>query len=507
MAQVRHKWFVLAGIMLGLFLSALEATAIATAMPTVVSSLGGLAIYSWVFSGYLLSSTVTMPLWGRLSDLHGRRPLFFAGVLTFIAGSALCGLSRNMGQLVLFRLIQGIGAGAVMPLTFTIIGDIYSLEQRTKMQGVFSGVWGFASLVGPMVGGYLADHASWRWVFYVNIPFGLLSILLIAIGLKKEEPREAGRASLDVVGTALFTISAASLLLGLSIVQHNLFAGSFLFLTFLLLIFLYVRMEEKAEHPLVPLKLFAIRMFRAAQGSGLFSGMAMFGVISFVPLYMQSVLGSSATEAGRVLIPFMLTWVVFSIAGARILMKAGYRSVILAGGVILVSGFVLMSGLDAASSPRTVMLCVSIQGAGMGFSMAPFLIAVQSAVPKDLMGAATSSTQFVRTIGGAIGVALLGATLSLHLQASADALSGGAHAPRSALEEALRHPDNVITPAGRRELAPEVLAAVTLEMANGLRKVFRVSLAFALLSFLAAFAVPDGSVHSHAWKPPEGGVQ
>src|SRR5207247_1262189 len=282
---------IILGVMLGLFLSALESTVVSTAMPTIVASLGGLSIFSWVFSGYLLSFTLTMPLWGRLSDLHGRRRLFLIGVFIFMIGSGLCGLSRSMGQLVAFRFIQGMGGGAVMPLTFTIIGEIFTLEERAKMQGLFSGVWGFASLVGPFVGGYLTDHISWRWVFYINVPFSLLSMLLIYRGLdKEEEGKPAEKGSLDAFGTLTFAGAVLSLLGGLTLFSRTAAWGAFLFCLSGVLIFIYIMTEKNATNPIIPLKLFEIPIFSSAQAAGFFSGMAMFGTLSFIPLYMQSVL-------------------------------------------------------------------------------------------------------------------------------------------------------------------------------------------------------------------------
>lgn len=484
--------------MLGLFLAAVESTVVATAMPTIVSSLGGLTIYSWVFSAYLVSSTVTMPLWGRLSDLHGRKRFFVLGVTIFLLGSALCGMSRSMFQLIFFRFIQGLGAGAVMPLTFTIIGDIFSLEQRAKMQGLFSGVWGVASLFGPLVGGYVADHLSWRWVFYINVPFGIVAILLIALGLKQELPHPSERPALDLAGIFFFTCAVFSLLVGMSILNQAALQSAALFVLSAVLGAFYFKMEKRAEHPLIPLKLFKIPIFASAQAAGIFSGMAMFGTLSFIPLFMQSVLGSTATQAGRILLPFMLAWVLFSIVGGRALLRYGYRKVILAGGIFLLSGFVLMTFLRETSAPWNVALCMILEGAGMGFNMAPFLIAVQNAVPKELMGAATSSTQFVRTVGGAIGVSMMGGVLSRHLKFSAMQLIQDSAPAHQALGKMLQHPDALISPVTRGGLPVEILHSAQAQMASGLRQVFTAGLIFAVLSFIACWTVPSGSAQSHA---------
>ena len=297
--EERAKRRILVGIMLSVFLAAMESTVVATAMPTVVRSLGGIQIYSWVFSGFLLTQTVTMPLWGRFSDLYGRRPVFLIGLATFLGGSALSGTAQSMAQLIVFRMVQGLGAGSLMTLGYTIIGELFGLERRAKLQGWISGVWGVASLVGPWLGGVLSDHVSWRWVFYVNLPFGAIAMALIATALV-EEARPALRPVMDVAGVALFTAGVSALLLG--IVQAGR-AGSWsgaavlsplaLGLTGLVL---FVVVERRAAEPIVPLRLFGSRMVIAAVVTRFLAGMAMFGAISFVPLFLQSVTG---TKIGR----------------------------------------------------------------------------------------------------------------------------------------------------------------------------------------------------------------
>ncbi len=499
MIEQNRRKMVIAGITLGLFLSALESTVVATAMPTIVASFGGLSIYSWVFSGYLLSSTITMPLWGRLSDLHGRRKLFLIGVFIFTVGSALCGLSRSMHQLVFFRFVQGIGAGAVMPLTFTIIGHIFSLEQRAKMQGLFSGVWGVASLAGPFIGGYLADHLSWRWVFYINVPFSMVSLFLIYRGLEGESHNESHKGYLDAYGTLTFAGAVLSLLIGLSIFVRSPGLSAALFAVSALLIFVYIRMESRAEHPIIPLKLFKIRIFSSAQAAGFFSGMAMFGTLSFIPLYMQSVRGATATEAGRILLPFMFGWVLFSIIGGRLLLKVGYRKLVITGNVLLVCGFAGMFLLKGHASPMWMVLSMALEGAGMGFNMAPFMIAVQNAVPRNLMGAATSSTQFIRTVGGAIGVAVMGALLSHYLKVQSQIQLYSAEPQSQILGKLLEHPDNLISAKFSADLPVEILLQLRVYMASGLHRVFAAGLCFAILSLLACLTVPKGAAHTHAW--------
>jgi len=318
--EERAKRRILVGIMLSVFLAAMESTVVATAMPTVVRSLGGIQIYSWVFSGFLLTQTVTMPLWGRFSDLYGRRPVFLIGLATFLGGSALSGTAQSMAQLIVFRMVQGLGAGSLMTLGYTIIGELFGLERRAKLQGWISSVWGVASLVGPWLGGVLSDHVSWRWVFYVNLPFGAIAMALIATALV-EEARPARRPVMDVAGLALFTA-------GVSWSGAAVLSPLALGLTGLVL---FVVVERRAAEPIVPLRLFGSRMVIAAVVTRFLAGMAMFGAISFVPLFLQSVTGTTATGAGMVLTPFILGWVAMSVTSARLILRVGYRAVVMTG--------------------------------------------------------------------------------------------------------------------------------------------------------------------------------
>jgi EmrB/QacA subfamily drug resistance transporter len=425
-----RKRRALFGVMLSVFLAAMESTVVATAMPTVVGSLGGLGIYSWVFSGFLLSSTVTMPLWGRLSDLFGRRPVYLAGLVVFLAGSALSGVAQSMAQLIGFRMLQGLGAGSLMSVGMTIVADLFGLERRAKMQGYISGVWGVAALVGPLLGGFLTDHASWRWVFYINLPFGAIAMVLLA-GALRDEPRTVRRPTIDYTGLVLFASGIAALLLGvveagrgqggpgLDVVLPLAYAA--------VALIAFVPVERRAAEPIVPLHLFANRMVLAAAVTGFLSGMAMFGAISFVPLFVQTVNGTSATEAGVVLTPFILGWVACSIASARLVLRIGYRTVVVAGMLCLTGAFLLLTRWSAGLTTAGAMRDVLLAGVGMGLTMVPMLIAVQSAVPRADLGAATSMTQFFRTVGGAVGLSLMGAVMAQRLRGGlpmAEALHG-----------------------------------------------------------------------------------
>ena len=416
----RLKRRALYGVMLSVFLAALESTVVATAMPKVVGSLGGVHIYSWVFSGFLLTSTVTMPLWGRLSDLFGRRPVFLTGLSIFLVGSALSGAAHSMGQLIAFRMLQGLGAGSLMTLGMTIVGELFGLEQRAKMQGYVSGVWGVASLLGPLLGGLLTDHISWRWVFYINLPFGALAILLLKGALPDGERR---RHALDYPGLALFSIGVSALLVGIvEAGRVGRWNGADVLVPLGLAVATlaaFVVVERRTREPIVPLRLFRHRMVTAASLNGLLSGMAMFGAISFVPLFLQDVSGMSATAAGFVLTPFVLGWVAMSIVSARLVLRVGYRVPVVCGMACLSVAFLLLSRWAPGLSQAAAMRDALVGGIGMGLTFVPMLIAVQSAVPRADLGAATSMTQFFRTIGGAVGLSVMGAVMIRRLAAGA----------------------------------------------------------------------------------------
>jgi EmrB/QacA subfamily drug resistance transporter len=415
-----RKRRALLGVVLSIFLGAVESTVVATAMPTIVASLGGIQVYSWVFSGFLLTSTVTMPVWGRLSDLFGRRRMFLTGLTVFLAGSALSGLAQDMVQLVAFRMLQGLGAGSIMTIGMTIVGELFGLERRAKMQGYISGVWGLSSLLGPLLGGFLADHVSWRWVFYLNLPIGGVAMALIAGALRDETPHRR-RAVMDYAGLGLFTVGVTALLVSVMEAGRSVAWARPEIVAPLVVaavaLGLFVPVERRAAEPIVPLQLFRNRVVMAAAVTGFLTGTAMFGAISFVPLFMQAVVGTTATGAGFVLTPFVLGWIALSVVSARAVLKLGYRRVVIAGMTCLLGAFFLMSRWDPTLTQGAAMAHVLLAGIGMGMNMVPMLIAVQSAVPRADLGAATSMTQFFRTIGGAIGLSLMGAVMTQGLGA------------------------------------------------------------------------------------------
>jgi len=319
---------VTVGIMLSLFLASMESTVVATAMPTIVGQLGGLENYSWVFSAFMLTSTTTVPLYGKLSDIYGRRKLYVFAMALFLIGSVLCGMATTLTHLILARALQGIGAGGIMPLAFILIGEMFSLEQRTKMQGVFSGVWGVSSVAGPLLGGFIVDRLSWHWIFYINVFPGLIAGVLVAFAWR-DQAYSHERPAVDYAGAALLSASVVLLLLGL--MELGASQGWVFIASAVGLFVILFHVERRAADPILPLALFRDRLFATATSHGLFTGWAVFGTISFIPLFVQSVLGASPTQAGVTVTPMLLGWVACSIFGSRILLKVGYRRLSIIG--------------------------------------------------------------------------------------------------------------------------------------------------------------------------------
>ncbi len=483
---------ITAGVMTGMFIAALEATVVGTAMPTVIASLGGLNHYSWVFSAYLVTSTVTVPVWGKLSDLYGRRLLYQIGIGIFLLGTLLSGLSTSMTQLIVFRAIQGLGAGALIPLGMTIIGDTFTVEERAKMQAYFSGVWGFSSIIGPVVGGFITDQLNWRWVFFVNLPIGIVAAVIIGLALR--EPKIRNRPTIDYAGAILLMTAISLLMFAMAEGEGaGIFASQNLLLVAVAAVMLaaFVFVEKRATDPIIPFDLFLNKTVSIAVLAGFLGGVAMFGVISFIPLFAQGSLGFSATEAGSLLTPLMLTWVTMSVIGGRLMLRVGYRIITIFGYLVLTLGFVFLAMFDRETSRVWLYVDLMVIGSGLGLTMLMLLIAVQQAVERSKLGIATSLNQFSRSIGGALGVAVMGAVLTSGL-ASELRRSADNHGPLTE-EQALSfasNPSALIESQARAEVPVETLAVLQSALAKAIHPVFWVGAFTAGLGLIVVLFLP-----------------
>jgi EmrB/QacA subfamily drug resistance transporter len=449
-----------AGLLLGIFLAALEATVVSTAMPTVVTSLGGLDQYGWVFSAYLLTSTASVPLWGRLSDLFGRRRVYLMAIALFLTGSMLAGVSQTMWQLIVFRAVQGLGAGGLIPLALTIIGEIYTLAERTRMQAVFSSVWGVASVAGPLVGGFITDAISWRWVFYLNVPIGLVAAVVLHRTLPEHTREE--KVAVDWQGGLLLFLSTTLVLVALTEVSP-LWA-----VLAVVALVAFARVERNAAAPILPFAIFRNRTVSVALAIGFLAGMGLFGAVAFVPLLVQVTTGGSATSAGQILTPIYLTWVLASIVAARLLLRVGARPATVAGMAMLFISFIFLPWLAIGSSRAALFADMALMGAGLGLAMLSLLLAVQHSVSRAELGVVTSLNMFARTIGGAVGVAIMSAILRA-------GLGGAARFTGAGLEE-----------AGLAALSPELRQQLIVS----LQRAFGSGVITAGLALVVAFWVP-----------------
>ena len=459
-------------LILSLSMAAMEMTVVSTAMPTVVGDLGGIHYYSWVFTAYLLTSTVTVPIYGKLADLYGRKPVLLTGIAIFLVGSMASGLSKSIGALIAFRALQGLGSGAMQPTTLTIVGDIYSLEERARMQGLFGAVWGVAGLVGPLLGGVIVKYLSWRWVFFINVPAGIASATLLVVALHEEV--EHRRHSLDLLGAALLTVGLTALLFGAQGKRSS--AIGLPLAAACLLVFFVV--ERRANEPVLPLALFRQRVMAVATAAGALVGAGMISMVTYVPLYVQGVLGGSPTQAGASITPMVIGWPIASALSGRVLPRVGFRPLVRAGlSISAFAAIALALFLRPTASLRVPQAASALFGVGLGIANTALLIAVQTSVEWRQRGVATASTMFARTIGGTLAVGFLGGIL-------ASALSGDASVPADAA-------DRLLGPQHGAGLDPTVLSTLSLSLQSGLATVFWVIAAIAVLAAAISLLFPD----------------
>jgi EmrB/QacA subfamily drug resistance transporter len=416
----RQILVIMSGLMMGIFLASLDQTIVSTALPTIVGDFHRSDLLSWVITAYLLASTATTPLWGKAGDLYGRKRVFQLAIVIFLVGSALCGASQNMYELIGFRGMQGIGGGGLISLVFAIIGDVIPPRERGRYQGYFGAVFGVSSVVGPLAGGFFVDNLSWRYIFYINLPLGIAALIVTNRVLKL--PMRKRLVRIDWWGALLLVAGVSSILLATQSGGTDYPWGSWqiigLFVAGALLIVGFGIREALAPEPILPLALFKLQIFTVSNIIAFVSGVAMFGALAFLPQYLQLVHGVSATESGLLLLPLLVGLLVMSIGSGRYISRTGkFRWFPLVGTILVTIGLVLLTGIGAHTSLAVISVYILVFGAGLGLFMQVLTLVVQNAVPMAQMGVATSSVTFFRSMGGALGASALGAVLTARIAA------------------------------------------------------------------------------------------
>lgn len=453
-------------------MAAIEMTVISTAMPTVVGDLGGVRLYAWVFTAYLISSTVTVPIFGKLADVHGRKPVLLVGLTVFTLGSVACGLSQTMLQLVAFRALQGLGAGALQPITLTVIGDLYTLEERARVQGFTGAVWGFSGLVGPLVGGYITEWLSWHWIFFLNVPFGILAAILFIVFFH-EDLKERKAPAFDLAGAGVLT--AGLILLLIAAERPSL--GVWPLLLVGATTWVFIQVERRAKDPVLPLDLLGERTIAMSSMASILFGATVLASTTFVPLFIQGVAGGSAPEAGRAITPMVLGWPIFSAISGRVVPRMGFRLPLRLGfGAASLASVGLAIWLTRDASIGWIQALMFLLGAGLGFANTALVLTVQTAVPWERRGVATASTMFFRTIGGALAVGAMGSLLMGYL----------GRVPGVTTDAT----DQLLGPDRGASLPAAVLENLSGALAAGLHTNFWIVAAFTSLCFALALFFP-----------------
>lgn len=482
----RTVWVVFAGLMLVLFLAALDQTIVATALPTIVGDLGGLNHLSWVVTAYLLAQTVVTPLYGKLGDLYGRKVVLQTAILIFLTGSALCGISGSIDQLIAFRALQGLGGGGLLVSTQAAIGDVVPPRERGRYMGLFGAVFGLASVAGPLLGGFLTTNLSWRWIFYVNLPLGAVALVVLQAALPKVKGEVSRR--IDYLGTALLAAGLAAIVLGTSLGGTSHPWGSPLIVGLgaagVLLLTGFAVAERFAPEPVLPLRLLTNRVFAVCGAVGLIVGFALFGAITYLPLFLQVVKDASPTGSGLQLLPLIGGLLVTSIGSGQLITRTGhYRPFPIMGTAVMVAGLYLLSLMGVGTRPETVALYMFVLGLGLGLVMQVLVLAVQNAVDYSDLGVATSGATLFRSMGGSIGTAVLGAIFANRL---ASLLKAGL--PPAA---AARAPTGEVDPARIHHLPPPLRNVYVHAFTSSLNTVFLVAAAVTFLAFVLTWFIPE----------------
>ena len=475
--QLRRP-LVLASVMAATFMIAIEATIVSTAMPQIAGELGDLHLYSWVFSSFLLTQTATTVIFGKLADLYGRKPILLVGIAVFLIGSILCGFAWSLPSLIVFRLVQGVGAGAILPVSMTVVGDLYTVQERGRIQGYLASVWGISSVFGPLAGGLIIEHASWAWIFWINVPIGIAAAAAFIAFL--HEAQSLGKRVIDALGAALFTVVVASLMIALTQFGASDTRGAAVAAgVFVVSAVLFVLQERRAPDPMIVFKLWSRRPIATANVATLLSGMTVIGLTTFLPMYVQGVLGQSALVAGFALTMMVLGWPVGATIAARSFNRFGLRPILLTGGGLLPIGASAFLFLHDGSSPVLAGAGSIVLGFGMGFLSTTAIVIVQDVVGWAERGAATASNIFARNLGSTLGAAVLGAVLNYSL---AHQTNGGASVSSGQLRDLLQHPGVVTDAVARAALG------------HSLHLTFWGIFAIAAMTLFAAFFVPHVAI-------------
>ncbi|MDR3514702.1 MAG: MDR family MFS transporter [Azospirillaceae bacterium] len=494
--STRALWIALPGLMMTLMLAALDQNIVATALPRIVGDLGGLSHLSWVVTAFLVTSTTTTPLYGKLSDIYGRRPAFVVSILVFLVGSALCGQAQSMVELILFRAVQGIGAGGLFTLTQTAVGDLVEPRQRGRYQGMFVAIFAVCSIAGPLLGGLITDALSWRWIFYINIPVGLLALILICTGLRHRRPSRTH--DIDYAGAFLMIVGTGALLLMLSWggVEYPWFSPEIIGAAALAVAAFsaMIVVERRVAEPILPLHLFNSRIFVIATLVLGLTSMAMFSMLVFMPMFFQLLLGASPSRAGLMIAPTMVGFILSSVIGGRLVSKTGRtRNFVVTGlGLATLSTILMARTAETASTGTLIEGLLVTLGLGLGLTMPVLTIAVQNIVPRADLGVATAATAYFRSLGSAVGVALSGTILTARLTRDLPAMSADQGQGPSLLDAGI---DRILSlPMALHE---SVIAAYR----DGLSVAFTTSAVIALAAFLIVLLLPDQPLRSDTAQP------
>ncbi|MFD4583414.1 MDR family MFS transporter [Streptomyces sp. NPDC058423] len=508
--QPRSVRVVLLALMIAMLLAMLDNMIIGTAMPTIVGELGGLAHLSWVVTAYTLATAASTPVWGKLGDMYGRKGVFLTSIVVFLIGSALSGMAQDMGQLIGFRAVQGLGAGGLMVGVMAIIGDLIPPRERGRYQGMMAGVMALAMIGGPLVGGTITDHWGWRWSFYINLPLGAVALAMVGVVLHLPKRDRKAKVRVDYLGAALLTVGITAIVLvttwgGTEYAWDSAVIMELIAIGVVALVG-FVLVETRAAEPIMPLHIFRSRNFTLMSVIGFLTGFVMFGAVLFLPLFQQSVQGASATNSGLLLLPMLLSMMVVSLIAGRVTTSSGkYKIFPIIGGALMVVGLFLLAQMDTGTSRLTSGLYMAVLGAGMGFLMQITMLVAQNSVEMKDMGVASSATTLFRTLGSSFGVAIMGALFTSRVQDEMAARGGSVATQQPAQLDA----------ASLAKLPEQVREAYQFAVASGTHSAFVLGSAVAVIGFLAAFLVKEvplkgagpAGPENDAAAAPEGGAK